>query len=191
MKLYNKTKCPDEILKPLLVAAGKSVGARTANVVVKVTQGQYGHSCKGMSYNHFAVYTWHLWGRKKKERKYRKGSIRTDSGWFEITLPGNLHTCFVNAEFDKEKGIVVGEVNHIGHAENFYKTAQHEWGHIKDYQDGTYTRTPRTSSGRRIAWTDRPCEQAAMNRVEDAKKIKGIDDLILNLAIYFESCARG
>ena len=180
MKLYNKTKCPDSILKPLIVAAGKSVGVKTGKVVVKVTQGRYGQSYKGMAHADSLVYTWHLWGRKRKGRKYRTSLIATDGGWFEITLPGNEHHCFVG-----------GLPPHISNARNFYKTVQHEWSHIKDYQDGTYERSPRTPNGRRIDWASRPCELAAMRSVKEAKDIQGIDDIILALAIYFESCVQG
>lgn len=40
MKHFNKTKLADAALERLLVATGRAVGAKTTNVVVKVTQGQ-------------------------------------------------------------------------------------------------------------------------------------------------------
>ncbi len=42
MKLYNKTKYPDELLESLLVQAGKAVGARTTGTIIKVTSANLG-----------------------------------------------------------------------------------------------------------------------------------------------------
>jgi len=67
MKLYNKTKCPDKILTGLLAAAGRSVGARTSKVVVKVTQGQ-GLRTKGRVYRGLP-YQWHLKHVKTKQAR--------------------------------------------------------------------------------------------------------------------------
>jgi len=170
MKLYNKTKCPKELLYPLLVAAGESVGARTSRTVVKVTQGR-GSRIKGVAYNYRTVYTHHL---HRKRQKY-KGTLRTlgrsifCEGYFEITLPA--------------KGTHRGQ-DEIDKARTFYEVAQHEWAHIRDYQERTRFEERRTPTGRRPRWKDRPIEIAACNRVEDARKMSNQDDLILNLAIY-------
>jgi hypothetical protein len=167
VKLYNKTKCPTAILRPLLVAAGKSVGATTSGVVVKVTQARYPRS-RGMAYRGWP-YIWHLQGRRKKGRDHRKQVIDTRGGWFTISLPGT-HPAY----------------DLIGLARQFYKVAQHEWAHIKDYQGDVYYREPRTASGRRIAHDQRPCEQAAYREVMFAKPLN-IDDMILDLALYLET----
>ena len=179
MKFYNKTRCPDKILKPLLVAAGKSVGVRTGKVVVKITQGQ-GLSSNGRVYSAPLVYSWHL--RKLKCRRNPNNNnlgqlIRTDGGWIEITLPKlkcpEIMKCF--------------SADAITLAERFYKTAQHEWAHIKDNQDHSVLPSPRTPTGRRVAWADRPVEISAINQVEEAKQISNLDDMILELALYFEN----
>lgn len=173
MKLYNKTKCPDEILRPLLVAAGKSVGARTSKVIVKVTQAQRHHS-RGKAYKIPLVYSWHL--RRLKNRKNEGRLIWTDGGYFEISLP---------AKGTEERLNLYGGAYRV--AGRFYELAQHEWAHIKDYQANRHMPMPRTPSGRRVRWEDRPCEVAAMNSVEDANKIKKTETLIAKLAEYLKA----
>lgn len=163
MKLYNKTKCPDEILRPLLVAAGKSVGARTGKVIVKVTQSQ-SQCSRGLTSGHTFVYNWHLRRKRLKKKKNHGHTIYTDGGWFRISLPAK------------------SRFGNYSNAKNFYEVAQHEWSHIKHQQQNIYQYTPRTPSGRRVAWGDRPCEIAAMNSVNDAKKVS--DTGIPNLAKY-------
>ncbi len=49
MKLYNRTRIPDEVLRALLVKAGRSVGARTGNVAVQVNPANV--TSKGCAYN--------------------------------------------------------------------------------------------------------------------------------------------
>lgn len=172
MKLYNKTKCPDKLLKPLLTLAGKSVGARTSGVVVKVTQGR-GYYSRATAKKCNYVYSWHLKGRRTgEERKQRKRGrlIKTDGGYFFIALP---------AKCEKFTGI-----GGTDRARAFYDTAQHEWGHIRDYQSGCYTPSPRTPSGRRIQWRDRPAEIRADNYVADAKRPPVASDLIIDLGEY-------
>jgi len=179
MKLYNKTKCPDAILRSILVAAGRSVGARTARVACKVTQGR-SLSSKGSAYScvmsFFSVsgvlYTWHLKRVKTNDAKHR--IIDTDGGWIEITLP-RLHSI-------KRMQRFFPDTDAITLAYSFLDTAQHEWAHIKDFQRGTYRRTPTTPSGRRIRWADRPCEIYAMDQVEQAKTVA--DDGIMQLALW-------
>jgi len=199
MKLYNKTKCPDAILRSILVAAGRSVGARTARVACKVTQGRSLIS-KGSAYScvmsFFSVsgvlYTWHLKRVKTNDAKHRiidtwhlkrvktndakHRIIDTDGGWIEITLP-RLHSI-------KRMQRFFPATDAITLAYSFLDTAQHEWAHIKDFQRGTYRRTPTTPSGRRIRWADRPCEIYAMDQVEQAKTVA--DDGIMQLALWLE-----
>jgi len=179
MKLYNKTKCPDGILKPLLIAAGKSVGARTTCVIVKVTQTrQFYRGSSGVAYQQPLVYSWHL-----RNLKSRRGHvhyvplgevplgklIETDSGWIEIRLPA------------RGKG---GDT--VERAFRFYKVAQHEWGHIRDYQQDIREVSPRTPSGRRIRHDDRLEEQRAYAYVDEAGITPDVDDLILDLAVWLE-----
>lgn len=181
MKLYNKTKCPDSILKPLLIAAGKSVGARTTSVVVKVTQTHLQRRMSsGTACRMLFVYSWHLRNLKCRRNQKRFGTgepplgkpIWTDGGWIEVRLPA--------------KG-TFGNLDPLGQAEYFYEVAQHEWGHIRDYQQGTLRVSPRTPSGRRIRHDDRIEEQQADAYVDKAGINSGVDDLILDLAVWLES----
>jgi len=167
MKLYNKTKCPDSILRPLLLRAGKSIGANTSGVVVKVTQGQSPRT-RGVAYKCFVVYSWHLHGRRKKSRTLLGQQISTNGGFIQISLPGP------HPAYDK---IVL--------AQRFYTIMQHEWAHIKQYQSGQHYATPRTVGGRRIAHDLRPAEKDAYKEVMFAKKLDS-DDLVLALALYLE-----
>jgi hypothetical protein len=181
MKLYNKTKCPGSILKPLLIAAGKSVGARTTGVVVKVTQIRQSYrEGSGVAYQQPLVYSWHLRNFKSRRGHIHRVPlgkvplgklIRTDGGWVEIRLPAK--STFENLDSLKR-------------AAYFYEVAQHEWGHIRDYQQGVREVSPRTPSGRRVRHDDRIEEQRANAYVAEAKKLYGVDDLILDLAIWLE-----
>lgn len=74
----------------------------------------------------------------------------------------------------------------IKQAESFYQVAQHEWGHIKDYQRGQHLSSPKTPSGRRIKWAKRPMEKSAVAAVMFAKKIPQKDDCIKGLALWLE-----
>ena len=167
MKLYNKTKCPDDILRPLLLRAGKSIGAQTTGVVVKVTQGR-SPCTRGMAYRACVVYSWHLHGSRKKGHTPLGQQIPTNGGFIQISLPGP------HPAYDK---IVL--------AQRFYTIMQHEWAHIKQYQSSQRYATPRTVGGRRIAHDLRPAEKDAYKEVMFAKKLDN-DDLILALALYLE-----
>lgn len=184
MKLYNKTRCPNELLRPLLVAAGKSIGAKTGEVVVKITQGHYGRSC-GMAVDCDFVYSWHLrrlkyHHTKKKWIRNHGRAIQTDGGWIRITLPG---TCCYHFKRDKNGKKFI---TFLSQAEEFYEVAQHEWAHINDFQKDSNLPTPHTPSGRRVAWKDRPIERSAMNQVKEAKQMDQQDKHILDLAIWLE-----
>lgn len=171
MRMFNKTKCPDELLKPLLILAGRSVGAKTSRVVVKVTQGRSYYSRGTAEAAHY-VYTWHLKGRRTGKKSTLGRKIRCIGGFFTIALP---------AKCEKFTGI-----GGTDRARAFYETAQHEWGHIRDYQSGNYLRSPRTPSGRRIRWRDRPAEIQANNYVADAKRPPAASDLIIALGQYLD-----
>ena len=114
VKLYNKTKLPDAVLEPLLIAAGRCVGAKTTGVVVKVTQGRNAGVSGEAQHANF-VNTWHL----KKVKNWKHERVTTDSGWFRITLPWS------RPGWDS-----------LAVAECFFKVAMHEWKHVADYQAG-------------------------------------------------------
>ena len=159
MKLYNKTKCPTELLRPLLLAAGKSVKADTGGVAVQVNPGRCGwlKGARGSAVKCDFVRIGKRW-------------LQTNGGRIRLTLPGMINSCYVDS---------------LSLVEGFYQTAQHEWAHIKDYQAGTFVRSPQSKSGHRIRWAKRPCEQYANAQVMFAKKVN-VDDLLIDLAIWIE-----
>ncbi len=172
MKLYNKTKLPDAVLERLLIAAGRAVGARTTNVVVKVTQGRH-RGCSGMASHASYVNTWHL----HRVRKWKSERVSTDGGWFRITIP----------QFSQGWDA-------LALAQQFFEVAMHEWKHIADYQAGRWTMawSHASSGGRRPIHDRRPEELRAINAVDDAVA-KGViqkhQDLIIALAVEHENHA--
>ena len=177
MKFYNnKTRIPSAILERFLVAAGRSVGARTGKVVVKVTAGRM----RGLASEGFAVYEWHLRNLKSRRRGRRilGRAIDTDGGWFHLSLP-----------VDPSPG------DPLTLAESVWNLAQHEWGHIRDYQAGgtrrlTFSR--RGGNGRRPDHDSRPEEIRAERYIREshaavaAGKKRAADDEILALAVWYE-----
>lgn len=169
MKLYNKSRLPDAVLEPLLVAAGRAVGAKTSGVVVKVTQGR-NRGVYGAAQRATFVYTWHL----KRVQKWKSESVATSGGWFRLTVPAH-HPCW----------------DSLAVAESIFKVSMHEWVHIKDYQAmnrGEYkpfaSRNPH--SNRRIGHDSRPEEERAIDTVNYAISegaIKRNQDVIIALAL--------
>lgn len=121
VKLYNKTRCPDEILRPLIAAAGQRVGARTGKVVVKVTQRRRPWG-RGMAYRGFP-YLWHL-TRKRQTGKNRTKAVDSDCGWIELVLPGKHRAHDV-----------------LKQAKAFFRLCLHEWEHVREYQIDYWGRT--------------------------------------------------
>ncbi|MCI0349591.1 MAG: hypothetical protein L0Z53_09225 [Acidobacteriales bacterium] len=175
MKLYNKTRIPDDVLEPLLTAAGRAVGARTAGVVVKVTQARSRRIC-GLAQNHTTVYLWHLSNRYRSIGTHRH--ISTDGGWFRLTIP------YVGCRWEP-----------LALAEDVFKVAAHEWAHIRDYQAGGWRTLPwstRGASGRRPIHDRRPEELRAINAVDNAidrGALRRYADQIIALGIAYEQAA--
>ena len=169
MKLFNKCRVLDEALEPVLVAAGRAVGARTGNVVVKVTVSR--HRLSGMAHQATFVNTWHL----KRVKKWSSERVYTDGGWFKVSVPM--------------------QVDGLRAAEDFFLLAMHEWVHIKDYQTGKWS-LPWSSAGRggrRPRHDSRPEELRAINAVDDAVAsgaIRRNQDTIIALAIVLDSLHR-
>lgn len=160
MKLYNRTKIDTAILESLLVKAGRSVGARTSNVIVKVNSSR--GAIRGMAYrcSHVRIGT-----------RY----IATDGGMFFISIPSLFPT------------------DPLSIARTFFDIAQHEFYHVKEYQDGNINFSKRGAGGRRARHDSRPEEIRAYNAVNDTelRKRKGeFDSVILDLAIDLERIYR-
>jgi len=72
MKLYNRTRIPDKVLRDLLVKAGRSVGARTSNMAVSVNPTRRYGVGGGCAYNYDLLRVHGRW-------------IKVD-GYFKISL---------------------------------------------------------------------------------------------------------
>lgn len=175
LKLYNKTRLSNAIIEPLLTAAGRCVGAKTANVIVKVTQGRW-RGVSGMAHMAAFCYAWHL---KRCTLAGRKRLISTDGGWFSITIPAPHPEC-----------------DQLAIARQVFEVAMHEWVHIRDYQAGGCWRMPfasRGPSGRRPRHDRRPEELRAINAVDEALDrgaVQRYQDVIIALAIEQERLTR-
>jgi len=204
MKLLNNTTVPNEILEPLLTLAGRSVGARTSKVVVQVNRGDaWSNGCRGMAYE----CCWVRWQGGNKRRRYVNTSVRqpdgsskyvtivknkpnrisTDGGAFKISLPVIPASCHK----DGRTGPMC--YNGLRIAENFMYVARHEWGHIRDYQDGGRYRLAWSrpkAGGRRAIHDRRPEEWRAENYIYDSdlrrKNKNWAYEEIMALALYLE-----
>lgn len=170
MKLYNRTDCPDRILRPLLVAAGRAVGAKTGEVIVKVGQSRLPRGT-GIAIAADRVRLGFLQG--KPPEKWGRW-ITTQGGYIRLTLPGWFADPLILAQ-------------------SFYELAVHEWGHILDLQVGLgFLPWSGRDGERRPRWKERPEEIRACNYTDEALKkettgrLTSRDDLILELAIWLE-----
>lgn len=178
MKLYNRTKIPDELLYPLLVAAGRSVGARTAKVVVKITGTRFSSACRGKASNYTSVRRGFLTGCSRHKQR-----ISCD-GFFRLVIPTKP---------------IWSDNDALQIAQRVYEIAQHEFGHVRDYQSTLpdLAWSHQRSYRRRPRWADRPEEKRAMKYVQAASEkttngqLCSRDDLILNLALWYIATKKG
>lgn len=141
MKLYNRTPLDGEILKAVLTKAGRSVGARTAGVIVKVNLMQNHLGTRGLATECFS-------------NRIGKRWIKTDGG--DIKLTFSLHS-----------------MQPIEIARAILELARHEFGHIRDYQNGgrfAMEFSKPNSSGRRPIHDSRPEEIRVENYIYDSDK---------------------
>jgi len=177
VKLYNRTKCPDRILRPLLVAAGRAVGAKTSEVVVKVGQSRLPRAT-GLATPAFRVRLGFL--RGKPMERWDERWVMTEGGYIRLTLPGCNGSAYA-----------------VALAQSFYEVALHEWGHIRDLQADIESLPWSGWNGeRRPRWGERPEEIRACNYVDEALRkeaagqLAARDDLILEFAIWLEEKAQ-
>ena len=192
MKLYNKTKYPDDLLQALLIEAGKAIGARTSKVIVIVTSGKPGYPyTRGVAQRCDYVRHWALETRAYKKGTYelKKGEVETDGGYFRLTIPYPFTPDWVkNSQHYQE-----WKAQHRGidRAEQIFSTACHEWQHIRQYQTligakGSFIFSNRKE--RRKHHDNRAWEKDA---IKAASKVKTkprsqAQEAILNLAIWLE-----
>ena len=161
MKLYNRTRISDDILSALLVKAGKSVGANTSGVVVKVNTGH--HYVNGTAWQDDRVYVGSRW-------------INTDRGHFRISLPmpDRIHDAI-----DRARDFLYVARHEWGHIRDYQAGGRRtmEFSH-------------RSSGGRRPSHDSRPEEIRAENYIYDSDKrlpIGSFDDVVLDLAVALEA----
>lgn len=149
MKLLNRTRISDRVLHQILVKAARSVGARSSRVVVQVNPA---HQASGRAQRCAAIRLGGRW-------------YDTDGGWFKIALPA--------ADLSGSPDPVT-TIRLL--ADEFVQVAQHEWGHIRDFQNPhqeTLTFSQRGRNGRRPRHDSRPEEIRAENYVYDSQQTKG------------------
>lgn len=148
--LWNHTKVPDELLAPVITAAARAVGARSARVPVKLVAAR-GRGSSGQAERVWWVCRWVLAGRCKVRNP--EGRIVCDGGYISVTFPCNPLSREV--EFHGFGPIV----------KRFFEVLLHEFAHIKDFQAGrSFRHVTVGSSGRQVKWGKRPIELSAVNR---------------------------
>lgn len=165
VKLYNRTRLPNELLSRLMSRAAQRVGARSGVVVIVNRKRGYSTHCSGHAHECFAM--WESGLRRIKRGRGRL--IGTDGGTVTVSIPDCART-------DKEA---------LHSAHDIVSVALHEFSHIRDFQEHASDRhSKRGANGRRPAWEDRPEEQRAQYREVDARsrQTNRDDDLELELA---------
>lgn len=180
MKLYNRTRIPDELLIPILTAAGRHVGARTGKVVVKVTRARHQY-VYGRTYKCAWVARSFLDGRghRRQDGEFRLQRVSTDHAYVELIVG--------RCRFP-------GGGRHL--ADKLYEYAMHEWAHAAEDQDPLSCYLPRArrseESGRRVKWAKRPEEVRAIDAVHHAQdkvargKLRAPQEALDRLALWLE-----
>ena len=143
IKLYNRTRLPDDALKSLLVEAARLAGAR-GGIVVKVTATRRRRSASGLAYRACSVSQQYLMGCGRRW-------IKTNDGYIVLRVP-------IRA-WDREMSQSV--------ARRVFQLAIHEFVHVRDYQHGEDF-SHRTSLFRRPRWEDRIEEVRACEMTDEA-----------------------
>ena len=175
MKIYNRTKIPNEIIERVLLKASKGIGqVRTTDVVVKISSGQYTYS-RGNALSCDLIKVNGKW-------------IKTDGGRIKITLPADLQKKDSDPTWNNRRDFVKC-------ASSFFETAKHEWSHVKDYQDEKKFNkrlewSRENKNGKRPKWSTRPEEIRAQNYCHNADKkgftVDNAYEEVMTLAIEIE-----
>jgi hypothetical protein len=189
MKLYNKTQYPDSLLEDLLVAAGRAVGARTTNVIVIATSAKPGYNhCSGTAYEADYVRRFALDTRRhtKDTHELKKGWVETDGGYFRIVTPYPFIPDWIKKSDIYPRWVEAHQFDGLNLAELIFSVANHEWRHIRQYQDGLFNFKDKTEKAKHHdnrAW-ERDAIKAS-SKAKDKPKNKA-QDAILNLALWIE-----
>ena len=165
MQLVNETRIPNAVLRPLLAAAARKVGAKTSGVLVRV---KWGWKRSNASED---TYSWTLGSKRKVtykmiEGRRRPAHVRYTKGRTYIDLRGHM-------EMVLNRGM---DALHL--AEWFWEVAVHEWHHIAWGQQG------RRYDSHDIPYQDRIHEAEAYACQEEAARNvpAKVQDMILALA---------
>lgn len=189
MKLYNKTRYPDNLLESLLVQAGKAVGARTANVIVVVNCAKPGyHHIYGTAYRCDYVKRWALEARRytKDGTRLKQGIVETDGGYFTLTIPYPFVPKWIKESDIYPAWSEAHCFDGLSIAEGIFKTATHEWQHIIQYQQRKFNfrdRRERAKHHDNRAW-ERDAIKAS-SRANGKPRDKA-QEAMLNLALWIE-----
>lgn len=157
MKLINRTRVPDELLEPLLILAGRRVGARTRGVVVQVNPGRF---AKGMAYECIRV----RW--TPRSRRW----LDTDGGAFKVTLPSCGSALWRAMEF---ADVAAHEWCHI---------REYQQG-----GSSRFPFSRKAASGRRPAHRFRPEEVRVRERLLETAEDRRCDDATLALGLWLDA----
>lgn len=189
MKLYNKTKYPDDLLEQLLVSAGKAVNARTTNVIVIATSSKPGYNhCKGVATRCDYVRRFALSTRayKKNSGELKKGYVETDGGYFRLTVPYPFIPDWIKNSDIYPRWKEAHQFDGLNIAELIFSVASHEWQHIKQYQSGKFNfrdKTERAKHHDNRIWEKDAIK--ASNKAKDKPKTQ-TQDAILALSLWIE-----
>ncbi len=169
MKLYNRSLIPDEALHPALVKAGRLVGARTRDVVVRVNGNWRNHVSHGVFWNRkFVDKNW-LEGKRRDWTTHlyctatAPPMVETDGGMIELWI--GLRQGLINIQSFPTLYSTYSAAEKL--VKQFFSTAIHEWKHIADYQNGeVFSGYGQVGAGsRRPNWDVRPEEIRACDTV--------------------------
>lgn len=189
MKLYNKTRYPNELLEQLLIEAGKAVNARTSGVIVIATSAKPGYNhCYGTAHRADYVKRFALEKRayQKDGAHLKNGEVETDGGYFNITLPYPFVPDWIKQSDIYPAWSEVHSFDGLFIAELIFSTATHEWQHIRQYQEGKINF--RDKRERAKHHDNRLWERDAIKASSKAKsKPKGkAQEAMLSLALWIE-----
>ena len=187
MKLYNKTKYPNELLEQLLVEAGKAVNARTSSVIVIATSAKPGYNhCYGTAHRADYVRRFALDKRQYKKGSYelKKGEVETDGGYFNITLPYPFVPDWIKQSDLYPRWMEAHSFDGLSIAELIFSTASHEWQHIKQYQERKFNFRDKRERAKRHdnrAWERDAIKASSKAKAKPKDKAQGA---MLSLALW-------
>jgi len=203
VKLYNKTKLPEEPLKSLLREA-KKLARATGGVVTKITNGsQRSNTSSGVAQRMNLVYDWHLRNKSKnKDGKRKKNLIRTRGGMITVAPPVSYFRRMKKRIEQRPDWYTPEEILKQARfaALCTFRTMIHEYAHIWQFQNPYEVhQTTREGKLRRKDWQYRDEEVHAQEVVTEAmikldkqpERKARIDALLEDLAQQFVALSKG